>query len=92
MNTQDIISHLKFLFDNDYIDNEELCKTLRYTKVVYVTTSNKWCYASEFYDPEVDLFKIKTHGSVSCGPRKRGVRKRSEYIDRNNKVAIFTHP
>jgi len=24
---------------------------------------------------------IKTHGSVSCGPRKRGVRKRSEYID-----------
>ena len=35
---------------------------------------------------------IKTHGSVSCGPRKRGVRKRSEYIDRNNKVAIFTHP
>ena len=36
--------------------------------------------------------KIKTHGSVSCGPRKRGARKRSEYIDRNNKVAIFTHP
>jgi len=23
---------------------------------------------------------IKTHGSVSCGPRKRGARKRSEYI------------
>ena len=36
--------------------------------------------------------RIKTHGSVSCGPRKRGARKRSEYIDRNNKVAIFTHP
>ena len=34
---------------------------------------------------------IKTHGSVSCGPRKRGACKRSEYIDRNNKVAIFTH-
>ena len=34
---------------------------------------------------------IKTHGSVSCGPRKRGTRKRSEYINRNNKVAIFTH-
>ena len=34
---------------------------------------------------------IKTHGSVSCGPRKRCARKRSEYIDRNNKVAIFTH-
>ena len=30
---------------------------------------------------------IKTHGSVSCGPRKRGVRKRSEYIDRNNSHA-----
>ena len=37
------------------------------------------------------LDKIKTHGSVSCGPRKRGMRKRSEYIDRNNKVSIFTH-
>ena len=35
---------------------------------------------------------IKTHGSVSCGPRKRGTHKQSEYIDRNNKVAIFTHP
>ena len=34
---------------------------------------------------------IKTHGSVSCGPRKRGAPKRSEYIDRNSKVAIFTH-
>ena len=34
---------------------------------------------------------IKTHGNVSCGPRKRGVRKRSEYIDRSNKVAIFTY-
>ena len=34
---------------------------------------------------------IKTHGSVSCGPRKRGVHKWSEYIDRNNKVLIFTH-
>ena len=34
---------------------------------------------------------IKTHGSVSCGPRKRGTRKLREYINRNNKVAIFTH-
>ena len=34
---------------------------------------------------------IKTHSSVSCGPRKRGTCKRSEYIDRNNKVLIFTH-
>ena len=41
----------------------------------------------------VNLWKcIKTHGSVSCGPRKRGVRKQSEYINRNNKVTIFTHP
>ena len=30
--------------------------------------------------------EIKTHGSLSCGPRKRGAHKRSEYIDRNNKV------
>jgi len=42
--------------------------------------------------PESVSTAIKTHGSVSCGPRKRGVRKRSKYIDRNNKVAIFTHP
>ena len=34
---------------------------------------------------------IKTHGSVSCGPRKRGAPNGSEYINRNNKVAIFTH-
>ena len=32
-----------------------------------------------------------THDSVLCGLRKRGSRKQSEYIDRNNKVAIFTH-
>jgi len=34
---------------------------------------------------------IKTHCSVLCGPKKQGARKRSEYIDKNNKVAIFTH-
>jgi len=28
---------------------------------------------------------------LSCGPRKWGACKRSEYIDRNNNVAIFTH-
>jgi len=35
--------------------------------------------------------QIKTHGSVSCSPRKRDARKRSEYIDKNNKVSIFMH-
>ena len=30
---------------------------------------------------------IKTH-SMSCGPKKRGTRKRSEYNDRNNEVAF----
>ena len=35
--------------------------------------------------------KIKTHGSVLCSPRKQGVCKQSEYIERNNKVAIFMH-
>jgi len=34
---------------------------------------------------------IKTHGSVSLGPRKQGTHKRSEYIDRKNKVSIFTY-
>jgi len=34
---------------------------------------------------------IKTHGSVSCSPRKQDARERSEYIDWNNKVTIFTH-
>ena len=32
---------------------------------------------------------IKTHGSVSCGPRKQDAPKRSEHIDRKNKAAIF---
>ena len=31
---------------------------------------------------------IKTHGRVSCNPRKRGARKWSEHIDRNNKAMI----
>jgi len=31
---------------------------------------------------------IKTHGSVSCGPRKRGARKQREYIYTKNKVGI----
>jgi len=30
--------------------------------------------------------KIKTHGSVLCSPRKQGVCKQSEYIDRKNYV------
>ena len=34
---------------------------------------------------------IKTHGSVSLDPRKQGTHKRSEYIDRKNKVTIFTY-
>ena len=40
----------------------------------------------------IKCFWIKTHGSVLCSPRKWGARKRSEYIDRNNKFVIFTHP
>ena len=36
-------------------------------------------------------FEIKTHGSVLCGPRKRGARKRGKDIDRSNKVPIFTY-
>jgi len=35
---------------------------------------------------------IKTHISVSCGPRKWHSLKLLEYISRNSKVAIFTHP
>ena len=31
-------------------------------------------------------------GSVLCGLRKGGALKWSEYIDRNNKVAILMHP
>ena len=41
--------------------------------------------------PLVYVPYIKTHGSVLCGPRKWGVCKWSEYIDRSNKVAIFRH-
>ena len=37
------------------------------------------------------IITTKTHSSVSCGSRKRGMRKQSEYIHRNNKVTIFTH-
>ena len=32
---------------------------------------------------------IKTHVSVSCGLRKQGMHKWSEYIDSKNKIAIF---
>jgi len=32
----------------------------------------------------LNFFLIKTHGSVSCGPRKWGTHKLREYIDRKN--------
>ena len=35
---------------------------------------------------------IKTHMVMCRAAKKRGVHKQSEYIDRNNKVAIFMHP
>ena len=35
--------------------------------------------------------KIKTHGSVSCGPRKQGVRVQHEYISMKNKVQFYVH-
>jgi len=34
---------------------------------------------------------IKTHGSVSCCPRKRGVRTQRENIDAKNKVQSYAH-
>ena len=37
------------------------------------------------------IANIKIHSSVSCSLRKRGACKQSKYIDRNNKIAIFTH-
>jgi len=40
---------------------------------------------------KIMIVQIKTRGSVSCRPRKLGVRKRSEHIDRKNKVTILTH-
>ena len=53
-----------------------------------------WAIRPVFAEP-VKNNKIKTHGSVLRGPRKWGTRKWSEYIleyiDRNNKVTIFTH-
>ena len=39
----------------------------------------------------IKLICKQPHGNVSCGPRKQGTCKWSEHIDRNNKVAIFTH-
>jgi len=35
-------------------------------------------------------YKIKTHGTVSCSPRKWGTYKWSEFIVRNSKAVIFT--
>jgi len=49
-----------------------------YLTMTCVYRVHSWCF-------------IKTHGSVSCRPRKWGACKRNEFIDRNNKVAIFTH-
>ena len=64
--------------------------------VLIKETSREWAI-NEMVANENMLFystrytSIKTHGSVSCGPRKWGDCKRREYIDRNNKIAIFTH-
>ena len=34
---------------------------------------------------------IKTHSSMSCGPRKWGACKWNEHIDRNNNRAMISH-
>jgi len=47
------------------------------------------CHAAQENRARTNGVSIKTRDSVSCGPRKQGVHKRSEYID---KVTILTHP
>ena len=39
----------------------------------------------------IDLTEYVNDDEVSCSPRKQGACKLSEYIDRKNQVAIFTH-
>ena len=69
--------------------------TVNCWQVITMHESWQWLMHTLFvmFTPHVnpDLIVIKTHGSVSCGVRIQVMRKQSVYIDRNNKVAIFTH-
>ena len=58
MNTEDIISHLKYVFSLSHDNQMELCEILKCTRIVHVAASNEWCFVSDFYDPEDELFKM----------------------------------
>ena len=50
-----------------------------------------WQLVSMLFIVAVPTDIIMTHVSVSYGSRKQDTRKLREYINRNNKVVIFTH-
>ena len=58
MNTKDIITHVKFLFQQDVDVQIKVSGALKASKFIYVAGLNKWCSASEFYDSRVELFQM----------------------------------
>ena len=55
MKTKDIIKHISFIFLPGN-DTQQVLETLKASKFIYVADRNRWCYASQFYDPRVRLF------------------------------------
>lgn len=58
INTKDIIRHIAFLFQSGADTWEKVLGTLKVIKFIYVADGYKWCSASEFYDPNINLFQM----------------------------------
>ena len=61
MDTNDIIKHVSFLYDAGKNIWQKVSGVLKVTKFIYAADSKKWCSASEFYDPRVNLFRMSFH-------------------------------
>ena len=69
MNMKDIIKHISFLYHAVNIWQKVL-GALKASKFIYVADSKKWCLASEFYDPRVNLFRIFSSHKFSFPPKE----------------------
>ena len=58
MDTKDIIKHVSFLHRAGGDIWQKVLGVLKASKFIYVADSKKWCSASEFYDPRVNLFRM----------------------------------
>jgi len=67
-----------------------LIKNVVFKVSIEVSSIPTWCTVNWMAVVHVHV-EIKTYGSVSCGPRKRGMHAQREYSNTKNKVQFNAH-